>query len=213
MQKICIVCGQLFTPTARHERTQITCSAECRKQYARDYARMRQQKPDVKKRRQDLYYRRNQTYCLICGKVIDRSTEDNVMPSTARMHDECVLIDCRNSFLCGQRLTHTQQLRLVYRGYSIKEYFKECCDWRDQHMPIVKYDTQIMRYIPQQFKLAVNSMWFESDTNMYVIELRTAYKDGEFIMNTYKFTTLHSIFDHFRDVRKIQKLSSDFSNN
>ena len=195
MQKTCIICGKEFTPTARHAATQITCSPTCRKQYSREYARVRQQKDDVKKRRRDLYYERNKTYCQLCGKLMERSSGDH-MASTARMHDECVLIDCRNSFLCGQRLTHTQHLRLVYRGYSIKEYFKECCDWRD---------------IPQQFKLAVNSMWFESDTNMYVIELRTAYKDGEFIMNTYKFTTLHSIFDHFRDVRKIQKLSSNFS--
>lgn len=210
MQKTCIICGKEFTPTARHAATQITCSSACRKQYSREYARVRQQKDDVKKRRRDLYYERNKTYCQLCGKLMERSPGD-CMASTARMHDECVLIDCRNSFLCGQRLTHTQQLRLVYRGYSIKEYFKECCDWRDKYMPIVRYDTQIMRYIPQQFKLAVNSMWFESDTNEYVIELRTAYKDGEFIMNTYKFTTLHSIFDHFRDVRKIQKTSSNFS--
>lgn len=213
MLKTCVVCGKEFTPTARHERTQITCSAECRKQYARDYARARQQKPDVKKRRRSQYYARNKTYCLICGKLIDRVSVTESMTSTARMHDECVLTDCRNSFLCGKRLTHTQQLRLVYRGYSIKEFFSDCEHWRDEHMPIVKYDDQIMRYIPQQFKLAVNSMWFDSNTNEYVVELRTGCTDGEFSMRTFRFTSLHSILTHFRDVRKIQKLFSNFSEN
>lgn len=211
MLKTCVVCGKEFTPAPRHNSTQITCSSECRKQYARDYARVRQQKPDVKKRRQDLYYRRNQTYCLICGKVIDRSTEDNVMPSTARMHEQCVLTDCRNSFLCGKRLTHTQQLRLVYRGYSIKEFFTECEQWRNEHMPMVKYDAHIMQYIPQQFKLAVNNVWFDADTNEYVMEIRTEYNNQEFSMRTFRFTSLHAILTHFRDVRKVQKLSSNFS--
>ena len=211
MQKTCIVCKQLFTPTLRHNNVQITCGPECRYIYNKEHARNRQNMPEIKERRRKQYYDRRTTYCQLCGKPIERLHLNDKCTSTARMHEECVVEDCRNALLCGQRLTHAQQLRLLYRGYGIREFFYETADWRAENMPMTAYDEHMMRYVPQQFQLAVQSLVHDVDKHTYTVEYRTAIKDGEFMLETKTFTATQAITRHFSAIRKTMRLSSNFS--
>ena len=210
MQKICIVCGKAYTPALRHENIQLTCSQECRIIHTREHSRAHQNLPEIKERRRKQYYDKHTTYCLICGKPVERIHLNDKCTSTARMHDECVIEDCRKALRWGQRLTHIQQLRLRYRGYGIKEFLEETIEWRAENMPMTAFDEHMMNYVPQQFQLAVQSLIYDADNHTYTVEYRTAFKDGKFLMETKTFTAILSIKRHFSAVRKTMKLSSNF---
>lgn len=210
MEKICIMCGKPFIPVARHSRVQRTCGPECRKQYNNEKSRIRQQDPEFRVKKLKYYYDTHTIHCLICGKPIDRIFIDGKLVAKPRLHDECVYANCRNTLLCGKKLDHVQQLRLASKGYGVKEFVKETRAWRDEHMPMSACFSNMLKYIPQQFWLAADRVDYNTETQQYEVDLRTDCRNGKFKMRYLKFDTLQEMQRYFRDVRTVQKLSSNF---
>lgn len=210
MEKICIMCGKPFTPTARHNSVQRTCGPECRKLYNNEKSRIRQQDPEFRAKKLKYYYDTHTTCCLICGKPIDRIFMEGKLVAKPRLHDECVYADCRNTLLCGKKLDHVQQLRLASKGYGVKEFVKETCAWRDEHMPMSACLDSMLSHIPQQFRLALDRAVYNCDTEQYEITIRTDRHNGRFKTKNLKFRSLQQMQRYFRDVRTFQKLSSNF---
>lgn len=210
MEKTCIICGKQFTPVLRHSSVQLTCGPECRKIYNGERSRIRQQNPDFLAKKHRDYYATHVIQCLICGKPVDRVFLEGRLIAKPRLHDECVYEDCRRSLLCGKRLDHVQQLRLASKGYGVKEFVKETRAWRDEHMPMSACFSNMLKYIPQQFWLAADRVDYNTETQQYEVDLRTDYRNGKFRMKYLKFNTLQEMQKYFRDVRTVQKLSSNF---
>lgn len=212
MQKTCVVCGKQFTPVLRHHTVQKLCSPECRSRYNREHSLLYHRNPQIRAEKIKHYYEDNPTYCRICGKQIVRTLIQGTFTSNSRMHDECILEDCRRTLMCGSCLNHIQQLRLAYRGYGIKEFKAECVKWREEHMPMINCNQQIMSYIPHKYQLAVHNTGYDLEDNTYVIEMRTDFKDGVYVIKQYKFKRLQDIRTFYRDYRKaqLQNISSNF---
>lgn len=210
MEKTCIICGKQFTPVLRHSTVQVTCGPECRKIYNNERSRLRQQDPEFLAKKQRDYYATHVIRCLICGKPVNRVFLEGRLISKPRLHDECVYADCRNSLLCGKRLDHVQQLRLAAKGYGVKEFVKETRAWRDEHMPMSECLDNMLSYVPQQFWLALDRAIYNCDTEQYEVTLRTDCHNGRFKTKNLKFKSLQQMQQHFRDVRTVQKLSSNF---
>lgn len=211
MEKTCIICGKKFIPAARHETIQLTCGLECRKIRNNEKTMARKQDPDIRARNQKRYYDTHKTYCVLCGKVVEHVSFMTSNAPTARMHDECVYEDCRRSLMTGYRINHVQQLRLAYRGYGVSEFVNETIAWREEHMPMSECDDVILKYVPEQFRLAVDMIRRNVDTGLYELDLRTEFKDGEFVMKRLTFQKMKHIRAYFMDVKEKRKLSSNFS--
>lgn len=210
MEKTCIICGKQFTPVLRHSSVQLTCGPECRKIYNGERSRIRQQDPDFLAKKHQYYYGTHKTLCLICGKPVNRVFLEGRLIAKPRLHDECVYADCRNSLLCGKRLDHVQQLRLASKGYGVKEFVKETCAWRDEHMPMSECLDSMLSHIPQQFWLALDRAVYNCDTAQYEVTIRTDRHNGRFKTKNLKFKSLQEMQRYFRDVRTVMKLSSNF---
>lgn len=202
MEKTCIICGNPFTPVPKHSGIQLTCSAECRKTYNYERIRARQRDPEFISKRRKHYYETHQTLCQLCGKVVEHPLTVSSNAPTARMHDECVYEDCRRSLLCGKRLNHVQQLRLMYRGYGISEFEEECKDWRDEHMPMSACNERLLKYVPLRFQLAVDRIQQNTDTGLYELDLRTGFKANKYIMKELTFRRMGDIRTYFTNLKK-----------
>lgn len=210
MEKICIICKKPFTPAPRHETVQRTCSEECRRIYNNEYAKAKQRDPAIKARKRKQYYDTHKTYCQLCGEVVEHDLTARSNAPTARMHDECVYEDCRRTLMCGKKLNHAQQLRLMYRGYSITDFKDECVTWRNKNMPMSACDDSMLIYVPQQYMLAVDRIALNVETGMYELDVRTDFQNGNFVVERHTFTRLRDIRRFFSSLRKNLKLSSNF---
>lgn len=202
MEKICIICKKPFTPAPRHNSVQRTCSPECRRIYNNERSLARQHDPENKARRKKQYYDTHKTYCQLCGKVVEHPIYATNNAPTARMHDECVYEDCRRSLLCGSRIGHVQQLRLAYRGYRVKDFIAESTEWRDKHMPMSACDERAFHYVPQQFWLAVDRIVQNPETGMIELDLRTGFKNNEFVIEHVQFARLKDIRPYFMKLKE-----------
>lgn len=210
MEKTCIICGKQFTPVLRHSGIQLTCGPECRKIYNDERSKIRRQNPEFLAKKHQGYYDTHVIQCLICGKPVNRVFLEGRLIAKPRLHDECVYTDCRNSLLCGRRLNPVQQQRLAAKGYGVKDFVVECKAWRDKHMPMSACFSNMLRYIPQQFWLASDRVDYNIETQQYEVDLRTDYRNGKFKLKYLKFDTLQEMQKYFRDVRTVQKISSNF---
>lgn len=124
----CIICGKQYEPYHCYGKRQLTCSPECRKKYARQYAQNHPNKykyqEDAKKR---CAQRRNgHVICRICGKPVYRTFA--VGEGTPWMHYQCVIDDCIATVRAGEKLSKKQLMRLDSRGYTKTEFCEEFKD-------------------------------------------------------------------------------------
>ena len=124
----CIICGKMYEPYRCYGERQLTCSQECRKIYARQYAKTNPKRYEYMERmKQNARERRNgHVICRICGKPIYRTFEFG--EGSPWMHYECVINDCISTLQKGEKLSRKQLLRLDARGYSITEFREEFKD-------------------------------------------------------------------------------------
>ena len=124
----CIICGKIYEPYRCYGERQLTCSLECRKEYARQYAKTNPKRYEyMEKSKQNARIKRNgHVICRICNKPIYRTFE--VGEGSAWMHYECVMNDCIETIKAGEALSKKQVGRLAARGYSYAEFIEEYKD-------------------------------------------------------------------------------------
>lgn len=124
----CIICGKMYEPYHCYGERQLTCSQECRKEYARQYAKNNPKQYEYKERYKRMKRIRTNGHviCRICGKPIYRTFE--LGEGSPWMHYECVINDCISTLQKGEKLSRKQLLRLDRRGYSITEFREEFKD-------------------------------------------------------------------------------------
>ena len=124
----CIICGKMYEPYRCYGERQLTCSPECRKEYAKIYAKNNPKRYEyMEKTKERARQKRNgHVICRICGKPIYRTFE--LGEGSPWMHYECVINDCISTLQKGEKLSRKQLLRLDARGYSITEFREEFKD-------------------------------------------------------------------------------------
>ena len=124
----CIICGKMYEPYRCYGERQLTCSQECRKEYARQYAKTNPKRYEyMEKSKQNARQKRNgHVICRICNKPIYRTFEAG--EGSAWMHYECVMNDCVETIRAGEALSKKQVGRLAARGYSYAEFIEEYKD-------------------------------------------------------------------------------------
>ena len=124
----CVICGKMYEPYHCYGERQLTCSQECRKEYARQYAKNNPKQYEYKERYKRMKRIRTNGHviCRICGKPIYRTFE--LGEGSPWMHYECVINDCISTLQKGEKLSRKQLLRLDRRGYSITEVREEFKD-------------------------------------------------------------------------------------
>lgn len=124
----CVICGKMYEPYHCYGERQLTCSQECRKEYARQYAKNNPKQYEYKERYKRMKRIRTNGHviCRICGKPIYRTFE--LGEGSPWMHYECVINDCIKTLKHGEKLSRKQRLRLDARGYSITEFREEFKD-------------------------------------------------------------------------------------
>lgn len=118
----------MYEPYHCYGERQLTCSQECRKEYARQYAKNNPKQYEYKERYKRMKRIRTNGHviCRICGKPIYRTFE--LGEGSPWMHYECVINDCISTLQKGEKLSRKQLLRLDRRGYSITEFREEFKD-------------------------------------------------------------------------------------
>lgn len=124
----CIICGKEYEPYVCYGERQLTCSQECRKEYARIYARTNPKRHIyAEKCKRNAQERRNgHVICRICGKPVYRTF--TVGEGSPWMHYECVIDDCIKTLKAGEKLSKKQMMRLDTRGYTLTEFKEEFKD-------------------------------------------------------------------------------------
>ena len=125
MKKICVICGKEYEPHFTKEKTQKTCSKECREVLTNKY-NLEYRRRDYVRKRHIAYMRKynGNPKCVICGKPIERNYSTGHTART-RMHEECVYQDIINTLKSGQKLNTAQYQRISSRGYSVKDFIEE----------------------------------------------------------------------------------------
>ena len=124
----CIICGKMYEPYRCYGERQLTCSPECRKEYARQYAKTNPKRYEyMEKSKQNARIKRNgHVICRICHKPIYRTFE--MGEGSPWMHFDCVMSDCVKTIKAGEALSKKQVGRLAARGYSYAEFIEEYKD-------------------------------------------------------------------------------------
>lgn len=124
----CIICGKMYEPYHCYGERQLTCSPECRKEYARQYAKTNPKRYEyLERQKKRIRERRNgHVLCRICGKPVYRTFE--IGEGSPWMHYECVMSDCVKTIKAGGKLSPKQVQRLATRGYSYAEFIEEYKD-------------------------------------------------------------------------------------
>ena len=121
----CIICGKEYEPYHCYGKRQMTCSPECRKEYARIYAKNHPKRYEYAERCKQLARERRNGHviCRICGKPVYRTFA--VGEGSPWMHYECVINDCIKTIRQGEKLSKKQVMRLDTRGYTPAEFIEE----------------------------------------------------------------------------------------
>lgn len=124
----CVICGKEYEPYHCYGKRQRTCSPECRKEYARIYARNNPKRyVYMEKCKENAKQRRNgSVICRICGKPVYRTF--TIGEGSPWMHYECVINDCIKTLRAGEKLSKKQLMRLDTRGYTLTEFKEEFAD-------------------------------------------------------------------------------------
>lgn len=124
----CKICGKEFQ-TNHHSK--ITCSQECSNKNRFD--RYKMMSKEEKQKTHEYYASKHEpkSVCRICGKIIEQNVT-STGHTAKRYHDECVIKDCLSTMYAGKRISHSQQLRLYSRGYTIKELKEEFINGKDE---------------------------------------------------------------------------------
>ena len=124
----CVICGKMYEPYHCYGERQLTCSAECRKEYARRYARTNPKRYEyMEKTKERARQKRNgHVICRICGKPIIRTFQ--IGEGSPWMHYDCVMNDCVKTIRAGEKLSKKQMMRLATRGYTPTEFIEEYKD-------------------------------------------------------------------------------------
>ena len=118
----------MYEPYVGYGKRQLTCSPECRKEYARIYAKNNPKRYEYLERQKQVKRERTNGHviCRICGKPVFRTFQ--IGEGSPWMHYECVINDCISTLQKGEKLSRKQLLRLDARGYSITEFREEFKD-------------------------------------------------------------------------------------
>lgn len=124
----CIICGKEYEPYVGYGKRQLTCSEECRKKYARIYAKTNPKRYEYLERQKQVKRERTNGHviCRICGKPVFRTFQ--IGEGSPWMHYECVIDDCIKTLRQGEKLSKKQLMRLSTRGYTITEFREEFRD-------------------------------------------------------------------------------------
>jgi hypothetical protein len=116
----CVICGKEFEAWKCNQKV---CGEECRQVYKKNYniSMTRTDKHCDKNRIKQRMHSKD-LVCQICGKIIPHMYEEHRKP---RMHDECVMRECKAIYKEKGYLPRIWYQRMYARGYTYEELAEE----------------------------------------------------------------------------------------
>lgn len=121
IEKTCPICGKMFSTTRSQK---VYCSYECYRINVRNTSKYyyMANKDHIKRKIREY---RPTALCKLCGQLINQPLIHTTRRSSKQFHDECVIIDAKNTIKSGRYLTNVQYQRLLSRGYTVTELKEE----------------------------------------------------------------------------------------